>query len=44
MPGPARCAAEPHITQDFWATFRDVPSAAEEGKPISMTFSNRYPA
>ncbi|MGA1837930.1 S8 family peptidase [Herbiconiux sp. 11R-BC] len=42
--GPSRCAAEPKITQDFWATFRADPASASEGKPVSMTFSNRYPA
>jgi LPXTG-motif cell wall-anchored protein len=42
--GSARCAPEPKITQDFWLTFSDDPSAAEEGKPVSMVFSNRIPA
>ncbi|MFB2600003.1 S8 family serine peptidase [Herbiconiux sp. P17] len=42
--GSARCAAEPKITQDFWLTFSDDPSVAEEGKPVSMVFSNRIPA
>jgi subtilisin family serine protease len=42
--GSARCAPTPAITQDFWLTFSDDPSAAEEGKPVSMVFSNRIPA
>jgi subtilisin family serine protease len=42
--GSARCAPEPKITQDFWLTFSDDPAAAEEGKPMSMVFSNRVPA
>ncbi|WP_382308564.1 S8 family serine peptidase [Herbiconiux sp. UC225_62] len=42
--GSARCAPEPHITQDYWLTFSDDPSTAEEGKPMSMVFNNRIPA
>ncbi|WP_166408965.1 S8 family serine peptidase [Labedella phragmitis] len=50
--GPARCAADPAISQDFWVTFadgRDTTEAADEeglaaDEPIEMTFSNRYPA
>ncbi|MCS5734797.1 S8 family serine peptidase, partial [Herbiconiux daphne] len=42
--GSARCAEQPKITQDWWVTFRDDPAVAEAGKPVSMTFSNRYAA
>ncbi|MCS5717225.1 S8 family serine peptidase [Herbiconiux sp. CPCC 205763] len=39
--GPARCADEPKISQDWWVTFSEAPTVTEEGKPVSMVFSNR---
>ncbi|MFG6502075.1 S8 family serine peptidase [Microbacterium sp. P05] len=39
-----RCAADPVITEDYWVTFSDQPSATPGEEPVSMVFSNRYPA
>ena len=39
-----RCAGDPVITEDYWMTFSNQPSAAPGDEPVSMVFSNRYPA
>jgi subtilisin family serine protease len=43
-PAADRCAGDPVITQDYWMTFSDQPSATPGDEPVSMVFSNRYPA
>jgi len=43
-PASERCAGDPVVTEDYWITFSDRPSATPGDEPVSMVFSNRYPA